>query len=257
MPDLTANIPKDTSAQADTFLSPSLFNGHELQPHHPGPVIHLTGYDYIVGIVLFVSFCTFVWLYAANRKKMEQLVRGFYLNRSGQQLSRDEYSVSNRVGFLLSILFLFVMSLFAGQIVEYYGLNVRMGRTYMYIFLVVGLIATYLTKYLVIRLSGFIFKLGKEAMDYSSAIFVFINILGLFMLPVVTCLEFVREVSPVVFIYAGYFLVLSFLCMRILRGIVIGFGSNRVSKFYLFLYLCTLEIVPIIILVKLFKLYVS
>jgi hypothetical protein len=87
--------------------------------------------------------------------------------------------------------------------------------------------------------------------------FVFINLLGLIMLPVVICLEFVKHVNPVVFIYTGLFLIIGFLCMRLLRGIVIGMRSNRVSKFYLFLYLCTLEIVPFVILVKLFMLYIA
>jgi hypothetical protein len=242
---------------SDTSLSPSLFSGHELPVKNNAPVIHFTNYDYAVALILFISFCTFVWLYVSNQKKLGQLIRGFYLNRSGNQLSRDEYSVSNRVGFLLSLLFLFTIPLFAGQVVEYYGINVKMERTSMYIALVIGLCAMYFLKYLSIRLSGFIFKVGKEALDYSSAMFVFINILGLFMLPVVICMEFVKQVNPQIFIYTGCFFIFGFLCMRVLRGIVIGAASNRVSKFYLFLYLCTLEIVPFVIMVKLLMLYTA
>lgn len=241
----------------DTSLSPSLFTGHELQPVHTEPVLHFTSYDYLVAFILFISFTAFVWLYVSNQKRLSQLIKGFYAFRYGNQLSRDEFSVSKRVGLLLSVLFLFTIILFIGQVVEYYGIDLRLSKTRMYVSLMIGLILMYLAKYLMIRFSGFIFKVGKEAQDYASAMFAFINILGLFMLPVVICLEFVKQVNPLVFIYAGCFFIAGFLCMRLIRGLVIGISSNRVSKFYLFLYLCTLEIVPLVILVKLFMLYIA
>jgi hypothetical protein len=244
-------------SQPDTLISPSLFQNHELAPQHVEPVLHFTNYDYIVALVLFLSFCSFVWLYVTNQKRLEQLIKGFYLSRSGNQLSRDEYTVSKRVGFLLSLLFLLTIPLFAGQVIEYLGITIASGRGSLYLSIIIGLVLMYLLKFMVIRLSGYIFKVGKEALDYSSAMFVFIHILGLFMLPVVICLEFVKQVNPLVFIYTGCFFILGFLCMRLLRGMVIGISSNRVSKFYLFLYLCTLEIIPFVILVKIFMLYIA
>jgi len=72
----------------------------------------------------------------------------------------------------------------------------------------------------------------------------------------VMCLAFFRQVSPSVFIYAGYAIIGGFLAVRLIRGLAIGFNSSRVSKFYLFLYLCTLEILPFIVLVKLIMIYI-
>jgi hypothetical protein len=126
----------------------------------------------------------------------------------------------------------------------------------LYSTLITAIIVMYLLKIALIRISGFIFKTGKEASEYISAIFLFINILGLFLLPVVICLAFIEKADPRIFIYTGYFIIGSFLCLRLLKGLVIGFGSNRVSKFYLFLYLCTLEIIPFVILIKLFKIFI-
>jgi hypothetical protein len=238
-------------------LAPSIFGQHQLQPTHLKPIVHLTNYDYLVSLILFISFCAFVWLYITNAKRLQQLIKGFYINRSGNQASRDDYSAFNRTGFLLSLLFLLTIPLFAGQVAEYSGITPRMSRTSMYVTISGILISMYLVKYIVIRLSGFIFRVSKEAQDYTNAMFVFINLLGLFMLPVVICLEFVKQVNPVVFIYTGGFFMIGFLCIRLLRGIVIGLSSNRVSKFYLFLYLCTLEIVPFVILLKLFMRYTA
>jgi hypothetical protein len=243
-------------SKTDTSFTPSLFSEHQLKPNDPKPVIHFTHYDYLVALILFLSFCMFVWLYVSNKKRLNQLVKNFY-SRSGNRSSKDEYTVSNRVGFILSLLFLLTISLFTGQLIEYYGWQIKGEKISQYGTIMVALIGMYLVKIGFIRVTGFIFKTGKEAAEYVSAMLVFLNMLGLFMLPVVICLTFIRQVDAKIFIYAGYFIIGSFLLLRLLKGLVIGFGSNRVSKFYLFLYLCTLEIIPFIILIKLFMLYIA
>jgi hypothetical protein len=101
-------------------------------------------------------------------------------------------------------------------------------------------------------LFGFIFQNEKEAGEYATTLFLFCNILGIFLLPVVIGVAFVKQVPPVTFIYFGMFIYALFIVIRLLRGIIIGVNSIRVSKFYLFLYLCTLEILPFVIMSKLF-----
>ncbi|MCW3083934.1 MAG: hypothetical protein JWP12_1300 [Bacteroidetes bacterium] len=240
----------------DTSLTNSLFKDNLLVPAGPKPAIHYTNYDYAVSLVLFISFVVFVWLYVSNRKRLNLLVKGFYTSKSSNQLSRDEYTASNRMGLILSLLFLLTITLFVGQVSDYYGLVFPGGKVIGYGIIVLVLLLLYAVKIITVQLSGFVFKTGKETAEYVSTLFVFINLLGLFMLPVVMCLAFFRQVSPTIFIYTGYAIILGFVCIRLIRGIVIGFNSNRVSKFYLFLYLCTLEIIPFILIVKLFILYV-
>lgn len=239
----------------DTVHAPSLFKGHLLQEQHQKPIIHFTNYDYEVGVVLFFSFAVYVWLYVANRKKLNQLIKGFSLNRLANQASRDEYSGSNRSAVLLSVLFLITLTLFIGQTSLYFGYTFGESKPMLYFSIVVGLFLMYSVKIIGIKILGIIFKLGKEAGDYISSLFLFINILGLFMLPVVVGLTFVKQLNPLIFIYAGGVISVGFLCIRLLRGVLIGFNSNRVSGFYLFLYLCTLEILPFVIFLKLFLLY--
>jgi hypothetical protein len=239
----------------DTLTTTSLFKGNLLPKKDEDSIIHYTRYDYAVALILFVSFIVYVWLYVTNRKRLNQLIRGFYINRFANQLSRDEYSISNRISVLLSAMFLMTMTLFAAQAAAYYGFTFAGNTWKLYGSIALGLIVMYTLKILVIRLAGSIFKTGKEASDYLLTLFLFINVLGLFMLPVVTCLAFVKQVNPAVFLYAGFTMIIGFLCVRLIRGMVIGFSSARVSGFYLFLYLCTLEILPFIVLLKLFLLY--
>jgi hypothetical protein len=249
------SLPRIDVFRSDTTSAPSLFQQHELQVNEIKPVIHYTHYDYLAALILFIAFSLFVWLYVSNYKKLNQLIRDFY--RSNKRSGKDDYAVSNRVGFTLSVLFLIVISLFISQLIDYYGFTIPGGKVGSLGIIASFLAAMYLIKIAVLRISGFIFKTHKEVSEYISVMFVFLNILGLFMLPVVICLVFIKQLDIKIFIYTGYFIIGSFLCLRLLKGLVIGFGSNRVSKFYLFLYLCTLEIVPFIILIKLFRLYID
>lgn len=240
------------SVPTDTSSAVSLFQHHLLEVKNPKPVIHYTRYDYLVTSVLFLSYIMFVWLYISNRKRLNQIVMGLYAGRYANQLAREEVSVGNRVVIFLSALFVFTMSLFFYQTAAHFGFLPLTGMVGTFFITALIIFSTYCIKLLAIRMVGFLFETQKEIREYTVSIFLFCNAVGLFMLPVVICLAFLKQVNPSVFIYTGFIVIGVFFLTRLVRGVIIGLGSTRVSKFYLFLYLCTLEIVPLAIMVKLF-----
>ncbi|MDQ3046296.1 MAG: DUF4271 domain-containing protein, partial [Bacteroidota bacterium] len=214
-------------APTDTVPAPSIFGDHLLEVANPEPQIHLTDYDFLMAGILLFSFILFVWLYVSNRKRLNQIVKGFYLNRYANQLARDEVSFGNRVSVFLSILFVISTSLFIWQVNTYYGFTGSEKRFKDLIFIGFTILIIYTLKLAMIRLSGFIFQTQKAASDYVMTIFLFCNTLGLFMMPVVVCLAFVEQVSPHVFIYTGLGIVGVFLCTRLIRGLIIGINNIR------------------------------
>jgi Domain of unknown function (DUF4271) len=237
---------------ADTSKATSLFEGHLLEKKTDEPRLHFTNFDYSVAAILFIAFALFVWLYASNRKRLNQVFKGFYMSRFTSQLGRDDLSLGNRVTIFLACLFIITFSLFITQTANYYGYIENITQTGFFMRTAAFIVIAYGAKMLVIRFFGFVFQNQKESNDYSVMIFLFCNMLGMFLLPVVICLAFVVDVSPLVFIYSGLGIFALFLCIRLFKGIIIGFNSVRVSGFYLFLYLCTLEILPFVIGIKLF-----
>ena len=239
------------SVNADTSTTTSLFEGHLLHKTSEKPQIHFTDFDFGVASILLFSFVLFVWLYATNRKRLNQVMKAFYITRLTNQSSREELSLGNRVAIFLSILFVVSFSLFLYLTAEYYGY--MEGNEVLFFFkILITICLAYGIKILLVRFFGFIFQNQKESGDYSLMIFLFCNILGLFLLPIVVCMAFIKDVSPLIFIYSGISVFVLLLLIRVLRGVMIGANSIRVSKFYLFLYLCTLEILPFVIIVKLF-----
>lgn len=244
------------SSQVDTGSTTSLFEGHLLTKTSEKPQLHFTDFDFGVASLLLLTFILFVWLYSTNRKRLNQVVKSFYINRITNQLGREELSLGNRVSIFLSLLFIVSFSLFIFQTAEYYGYKHENDFVF-FLKLAIGIPLVYGLKILFVRFFGFIFQNQRESGDYSLLIFLFCNVLGLFLLPIVVCMAFVKDVSPEVFIYSGGSVFVLLLLIRVLRGVLIGFNSIRVSKFYLFLYLCTLEILPFVIMVKLFMQNIS
>ncbi len=240
------------SHSSDTALTSSLFQDHLLSKQTEAPQLHFTDFDFGVASILLLAFILFVWLYSTNRKRLNQVIKAFYITRFSNQLGRDELSLGNRVSIFLSLLFVVTFSLFIYQLCIFYGYIVAETNFLFCVKIAILIAAVYGLKILVVRFFGFVFQNQKEAGDYSMMIFLFCNILGLFLLPIVVSIAFVKNVSPSIFIYSGLCVFVLLLLIRVLRGVMIGVSSNRVSKFYLFLYLCTLEILPFVIMAKLF-----
>ncbi len=242
----SSKIAKDT-----TSLTTSLFTGHLLQPKHSEPILHSTNYDYIISGMLLFSYAMFVWLYVTNRKRLNQVVKGLFMVRYANQLAREEVSMGNRVVVFLSALFVFTLTLFLNQIAIYYGVPSPFGIVSTFFLTALTIFVIYAVKLLTVHVTGVIFETRKEVEEYIISVLLFCNSVGLFLLPVVICITFLRQINPSVFIYTGTLLFVIFLITRIVRGLIIGLKSKRVSKFYLFLYLCTLEIMPLALMVKL------
>jgi hypothetical protein len=86
--------------------------------------------------------------------------------------------------------------------------------------------------------------------EYIFNIFLSANAIGLFLFPVIICLEY-ANISARYLMNIGLFMLLLFYTIRVLKGIAIAYVSGRFSVFHLFLYLCALEILPLIVLIKL------
>ena len=234
----------------DSTKAPLLFQNHLLIPHNARPQLHFTQYDYWITGILFFLFSIFVWLFVSNAKKLNQVIKGFYQTRYTNQNTLDEFSVGNRVSFFLSAFFIVTMSIFISQLLSFYQIDI-FKKNFAELTIALIIFVVYGIKFFTINFLGYVFQMQKEMKDYTMLVFLFCNTLGLVMLPIVICLSFVKQLSPAVFIYAGIGIIVSFVFIRTIRGVFIGFKSPRVSKLYLFMYLCALEILPIIFMVKL------
>ena len=168
---------------------------------------------------------------------------GVFAQRYANQFLREENAFTERVSaitfFLMSINFTLII-LKITQSVEL----LSMGLTLVYV------IGFFLFKIALIKLLGFILKtkdLSKLAVFFSM---LFDRTLGFILFPLVVLLYFFSfEVSTIVLVIS-FVLFLILILMKLFWLWKIGTNSFGLPQFYIFLYLCTLEIFPLLILGK-------
>jgi hypothetical protein len=85
--------------------------------------------------------------------------------------------------------------------------------------------------------------------EYAYYAFLSIKGAGLFLYPILVFLEY-SQLSNFSSIVAGLIVCATFYILRLVRGMLILINSGGVSVFHLFLYLCGLEIIPLIVIIK-------
>ncbi len=116
--------------------------------------------------------------------------------------------------------------------------------------LFVILILTFLNKFSNF-ISGKIFRNEEISREYNHNITIFNQTFGIILFPITVLISFTD--APNVFIYTGIILLSLMYLLRIIRFFKINF-NKQINILYMFLYLCALEIIPILYITKLFVL---
>lgn len=113
---------------------------------------------------------------------------------------------------------------------------------------VIGLILLYLGRHLFMSLFGWIFELETETSAYSFVIAIVNVCIGIFLIPINLLLAFGPELLGKPLILLAFGIIVLFLTFRYFRGALISskYILNRFFQF--FLYFCTFEIVPVLII---------
>ncbi len=241
-----------SSSDEDTFTYFSLFRPHSLETQNANPLsINKLTPDWLLGVILLV-ITILTWLRFVFNKNLGQIFDAFFSNSITNQIVRDENILVQRASVLLTIIFNLVAAVLLYQISNVYDLTpdyVGEGFTRFILYaLLISLI--YSVKFILLKLTGYIFNQDRSIATYIFNIFLINNVLGIFLLPIVIGLAFLPGIYSVFLIYAGGALALSAFIYRLIRGLIIGLSSSSFSPYYLFLYLCTLEILPLLLVFK-------
>lgn len=186
----------------------------------------------------------------AFSKEVSDLFTAFFDNRILSQIDKDENVLVTWQFIFLYLVFSLTVGLFVCLLM--YKTSASSTATDFSSFLIVSFIAFVLfgLKILTVKFMGFLFELQRLTKEYLNIIYLtYINSLFV-LLPVTFILTFVgvNQSHAVVWAFAILFSILiGFQLFRLLSKILM---NHQLSKFYLFLYLCTLEICPIILFVK-------
>lgn len=243
----------DTLIETSKALQgPRIFNGHRLRPVHPNaqPLNNEIGDWFTISLIVLVAL--FTWFRFFYYRIFRQLYTSFYNITTTNQIVRDESVLLQRASLILSIISYMLMGLFLYQLSIFWAWDMGnlQGGLLRFVFLSLSVAIAYSIKMISLRFLSSVFEIEKPVALYIFNIFLMIMMIGLLLLPINILLAY----GPIQYrpwlVHVTLSIIALLFLYRIIRAIGIWMGIPGFSLFYLFLYLCTFEIAPLLIIWK-------
>ena len=177
------------------------------------------------------------------------IIQAFYNDRMLIQVNKEDTLYSSWPFVFLYILFGFAVGLFIYLCGTHYN---EFGRNGVDRFLGISIFVMllFILKIIATRLIGFIFDLQRVVREYVSILYLSYFNAALVFLPIVLVLSLTPRAAATWVVPTALIIVLCLFIFRFAKTSRNLLTNYPFSKFYLFTYLCCLEIAPILILVK-------
>ncbi len=231
----------------------NLYHGHELKATHSAPIeINDTKPDWFF-LILVLVIALLAYMRVAYTKFLNQMISAVFNNHLTNQIVRDESLLVQRASVILSVLYNVVAALLLYIISVHYDWSFGIIGSGFLRFLFMALLVSIAlaTKFVVLKICGYLFNHDKETASYIFNIFLINNLLGIMLIPFIALMAFSQAISLSILVKLAVILLIITYLYRLYRGFLIGLKSQSFSPFYLFLYLCALEIAPLSVLIKL------
>lgn len=237
---ITEATPKPTKTTS-TSTAPSGVKTVPLDTKNTGSLFGI-----VLGLCLLLAF-----LFAGFRSSFNKAIQ----NITNANILKQSYREMSTIGQMpLNVWYIFSwisMGVFVFLLMRYYGFGLTESYLGNLAYCIGIVSALMLLKHGVLFLIGAIFPTEKEVQLYNFLIIIFGVALGVFLVPANISIAYLPSNMVIYAIYVALALVALFYLLRSFRGLMI---SNRLLSFHRFhflLYICAVEIAPVIILLKL------
>lgn len=200
-------------------------------------------------VIIFLAIALFATIRYSYIQYIQQLFQSLFNYPTAVRLLQDSNYPTSHAAYRLDIIFYITFSIFVFQVFNFLNWAQPEHKILFFGFISVGVIIYFTSKKLLFRMLGLLFETRSETSEFLFNLNNFGRSLGLVMLPIVVLITFSPLRSPDYVVFTGITLVLVYYLFLIYRGISILL-RKQFSIFYLFLYLCTLEFLPLLLIYK-------
>jgi len=206
--------------------------------HHP----------YWVSGIIILCLILFAWGRLFFRRRLDMVFRAVFAKNYANQLIREGNLFNERIGLVLFLVYLQMISLLVFLSLPLFPqLKLPFEGALLYLAILGFFLAFWVVKLSVSRVLSVLFNTGEHSSELLANMYLFNLFAGIILLPLVVCMAFADRQ---IFFYISLLVLALIYAYRIVREAQVGFKIIKFSPFHLFLYLCTLEILPIIVLAK-------
>ncbi|MFA6126401.1 MAG: DUF4271 domain-containing protein [Bacteroidales bacterium] len=200
--------------------------------------------DWAIGVVCLVSV-----LYIASRLLFPRyhirLAHAFFNRYEATKLIEEKNVLFNRGGFLLNLIPLFCLAMLAFEQLGYFTPEFLLTSSFVdYLKILVIVLIYFGGRIVVVYLFGYSFEQQEPAMRFNQVWLLQFENLGIYILIPSLGLPFASGIIKMILLVILWLAVGLWILFTIYRELEI-LKSFRISVFYMFLYLCTLEILPL------------
>lgn len=209
-----------------------------------------TEYKRFLLVAILSMFVILTLIVTIFRILIQKIWRAFTRDNMMHQLHREQSSGLAVAYSILYVLYFISGGLFAFLVARHFGLNISSSNLYSLLICMGAIAGFFIAKHFVLWLVGFVFPVGKEVSSYQFTIMIFNIILGLFLVPVVLIVAYARPSLTGTIIWAAIGLLGLVYLFLALRGLFIGNRFIADNKFHFLLYLCAVELAPLLVIYK-------
>lgn len=204
----------------------------------------------LLGILSFMTI-----LLTLYRKMVGNIFQAFFSLGSASNLYREQRNFLKIESFSSYILFVLTMGTFCFILPQFFTENPPFNTFSGLLLCVIGVGLAYFLKYVQLRIVGIILPYPNEIGFYSFIVSITNKVIGYFLLPALFILAYVPDAAQFFVLYIILAILTIIYLYRGLRGLAIGANTILFHKFHFFIYLCTVEIAPVVILLKLLSIF--
>jgi hypothetical protein len=206
--------------------------------------------DWVIAVVLGLLIYTGLLNLFFGSDLLKSVIQSFYSKRTLTNPDREAGLVNSWAFAGLFLLFCITFGLILYQLTAYYNKTYPVSGFNLFMLLsgIAGVLV--FLKFILLKFIGFIFDISAIVSEYLAILNLTYFSLAFVLLAVALCFSLLaNRLIPQLFIISiGLTAVI--LVWQYLRGSLNIISDFRFHKFYLFVYLCALEICPVLILIK-------
>ncbi len=207
------------------------------------------GYPNWFLFVLLFLFVIGAWIKSHSSSRLNQIFRGFFQPHYMNQIKREGNIFKEPITIGLVFIYYLTISLFAYIVIkDHVKLSFNVPNYALFGLILCGFVLFKLIKSSFIYLIGVLYQTKEEAYVYQLNTFIVNNVSGIIIAPFVVITLFFN--TPLFVIICGCLISISVL-YNLVRSIFLFFNNRKNNLLYNFLYLCTLEILPLLVVYRL------
>ncbi len=199
-------------------------------------------------LLLFISLLVLAFVIGFTKNTITNVIRSTYNENYMKLINKQSNNGKSTAFLLLYSLFFINLALLIFLFVKD-KTELHSGLLFSYIF--IGLLLAYFIRHLFLFVLGMVFKdIKKESSQYSFTIEVFNICAGLALLPLNFFISFGSSKLSQFALYLAIAVFGIIFLIRTIRAVLLSSRYLVRNKFHYFLYLCTCEIGPVFVLIK-------